>query len=101
MVYVIGQPSEVVNIRVIIPLRAEEGWRRRRRRRGTQFGHHFAGLTTPARQLLLSCRATPPLRGGEYSFSSNSFLPHKAANIVDQVPDLLGSDTRFAFQTGH
>src|SRR5438094_10200024 len=25
-----------------------------------------AGLTTPARQLLLSCRATPPLRGGEY-----------------------------------
>src|SRR2546429_8088625 len=25
-----------------------------------------AELTTPARQLLLSCRATPPLRGGEY-----------------------------------
>ena len=25
----------------------------------------FAELTTPARQLLLSCRATPPLRGGE------------------------------------
>ena len=24
-----------------------------------------AELTTPARQLLLSCRATPPLRGGE------------------------------------
>ncbi len=30
--------------------------------------HFFAELTTPARQLLLSCRATPPLRalrGGE------------------------------------
>src|SRR5439155_6736569 len=25
-----------------------------------------AGLTTPARQVLLSCRATPALRGGEY-----------------------------------
>jgi len=25
----------------------------------------FAEVTTPARQLLLSCRATPPLRGGE------------------------------------
>ena len=29
--------------------------------------HDFAALTTPARQLLLSCRATPALRGGEWS----------------------------------
>src|SRR5437667_80958 len=29
----------------------------------------FLELTTPARQLLLSCRATPPLRGGEFSLS--------------------------------
>src|SRR2546422_11492514 len=28
---------------------------------------YLAELTTPARQLLLSCRATPPLRGGECS----------------------------------
>jgi len=37
--------------------RAQTGWSARR--------HTPAGLTTPARQLLLSCRATPPLRGGE------------------------------------
>src|SRR5206468_533817 len=75
-----------------IPLLAEEGWMRRakrRRRRGGQFGEVVAGLllrlrasleaaryracasrglalrATPARQLLLSCRASPPLRGGE------------------------------------
>src|SRR5438093_11659896 len=44
-----------------IPLLAEEGWLRRRRRRGgrTGFPHRFAELTTPA------LRATPPLRGGE------------------------------------
>src|SRR5437870_6231877 len=63
-----------------IPLLAEEGWLRRRRRRGgakrepdgakpqEKAGvYGFAELTTPARQL--SCRATPPLRGGEW-FSS-------------------------------
>src|SRR5438094_6676354 len=32
----------------------------------------FVELTTPARQLLLSCRATPPLRGGEFSLSLRS-----------------------------
>ena len=42
-----------------IPLLAEEGRMRRRRRRGGQFGNRYAGLTTPA------LRATPPLRGGE------------------------------------
>src|SRR5262245_24464150 len=30
-----------------------------------------------------------------------SFLPPEATNIIDQVPDLLGSYTWFAFQTGH
>ena len=39
----------------------------RRRGRGGQFGGDVsAELPTPARQLLLSCRATPPLRGGEF-----------------------------------
>ena len=33
---------------------------------GEIFGpEHSAGLTTPARQLLSSCRSTPPQRGGE------------------------------------
>ena len=49
-----------------IPVLAEEGRLRRRRRRGGQTGEKIAAqLTTPARRLLLSCRATPPLRGGE------------------------------------
>src|SRR5436190_23282017 len=70
-----------------IPLLAEEGWLRhqqnvakppKRRRRGGQTGATFRrtdhllrlrpiglALRDPARQLLLSCRATPPLRGGE------------------------------------
>ena len=38
---------------------AQTGWSDRHLR-------DFAELTTPARQLLLSCRATPPLRGGEF-----------------------------------
>src|SRR5437899_2852321 len=68
-----------------IPLLAEEGWLRhqknaakppKRRSRGGQTGATFrrtlieaspyqARASRPARQLLLSCRATPPLRGGE------------------------------------
>src|SRR5207247_1196557 len=38
--------------------KAQRGWSDRR--------NVSVELTTPARQLLLSCRATPPLRGGEY-----------------------------------
>src|SRR2546430_12204904 len=38
--------------------KAQTGWSDRPK--------HLAELTTPARQLLLSSRATPPLRGGEY-----------------------------------
>ncbi len=51
-----------------IPLLAEQGWMRRVKRGAdgvVRPAKHFAELTTPARQLLLSCRATPPLRGGE------------------------------------
>ena len=52
-----------------MPLLCEEG-REARARQGEasiEEGRptRFAKLTTPARQLLLSCRATPPLRGGE------------------------------------
>src|SRR5436189_3845807 len=39
--------------------KAQTGWSDRR--------NVSVELTTPARQLLLSCRATPPLRGGECS----------------------------------
>src|SRR2546429_7142467 len=39
---------------------------RRRRSRGGQTGETCRRTDHPARQLLLSCRATPPLRGGEY-----------------------------------
>src|SRR5881397_1523407 len=45
---------------------AQTGWSDRPRR--------FAELTTPARQLLLSCRATPPLRGGEFCSSLSRWL---------------------------
>src|SRR5437667_12432041 len=38
---------------------AQPGWSDRQTR-------DFPELTTPARQLLISCRAIPPLRGGEY-----------------------------------
>src|SRR5438132_8892361 len=105
MVYAIGQPSAVVNMGISIPLLAEEGWLRRqppgcRRRGGGQFGNPFAGLLLRLRPVGLALRATrlrlaslgastPPLRGGECVFSSNSFFPPKAANIIDQVPDLL------------
>src|SRR5207247_3892886 len=70
-------------VRADIPLLAEEGWMRRaqrRRRRGGQVGAtvaqaplikaspYRARASRPARQLLLSCRATPPLPGGEFVF---------------------------------
>src|SRR5437773_8516501 len=35
----------------------------------------FADLTTPSRQLLLSCRATPPLRGGEFVTKHDITVP--------------------------
>src|SRR5207247_8211222 len=55
-----------------------------------------AGLAlraTPARQLLLSCRATPPLRGGEYvppsvvqsSLASNSPLFQRMLSAIGTV----------------
>src|SRR5207244_9117105 len=48
---------------------AQTGWREARVRQGEASIEDrqdiSAELTTPARQLLLSCRATPPLRGGE------------------------------------
>jgi len=34
-------------------------------------------------------------------FLLQSFLPAEAANIIDQVPDLLGSNAGFAVQAGH
>src|SRR5881397_1632115 len=53
-------------------------------RRGGQTGEmirpeHSAKLTTPARQLLLSCRATPPLRGGEWILILRKLPPRTAS----------------------
>src|SRR5438093_3258933 len=44
----------------------------------------FAELTTPARQLLLSCRATPPLRGGECIYAFVLLLLLTAAALAQQ-----------------
>src|SRR5437016_1892064 len=63
MGYAIGQPSEVVNMGISIPLLAEEGWLRRqpagcRRSRGGQFGKPFAGWLLRLRPVGLALRAT-------------------------------------------
>src|SRR5438128_12017715 len=87
----------------IIPLLAEEGWMRRaqrRRRRGGQTGPNvFAELllrlrpiglalrATPARQLLLSCRATPPLRGGEFCLYLFAILIGAVSSAFAQVSE--------------
>src|SRR5438094_6041847 len=67
---------------------------KRRRSRGGQSGAIFspnwplieaspyrARASRPARQLLLSCRATPPLRGGEYVTAISKRHTRAAANV--------------------
>src|SRR6266581_5555068 len=60
---------------------------------GTQAAPYRARASRPARQLLLSCRATPPLRGGECA--QTTFLtylmfdvinPAKISEVVGRVP---------------
>jgi len=67
--------------------KAQTGWREARVRQGEASIEDrqdiSAELTTPARQLLLSCRATPPLRGGELVMTPDQT---KALSTINSTP---------------